>query len=46
MRGKCYNVPSGTVGYDPEWGKTLLYPTEEEYFEVIREEEDGQDDDR
>lgn len=46
MSGKCFNVSSGTVGFDPEWGKTLLYSTEEEYYEIIREEENEQDDNR
>lgn len=40
--GKYYVTNTGTKGFDGK--KYILYPTEDEYFEALREEE--QDDDR
>lgn len=35
---KFYNISTGTKGYDPDRGAYIEYPTEDEYFEMVRED--------
>lgn len=39
---KFYYTSSEVRGYDPKSGRYLSYPTEEEYIEARREEEDNE----
>lgn len=42
---KTYDVKCGTVGIMPDGSKTILFPTEEEAIEYIREEQQEEDSD-
>ena len=40
---KTYDVKCGTIGILPDGKKTMLFPTEEEAMEYIREEKEDED---
>lgn len=40
-----YNVKSGVRGFDSDWGSYMEFPTEDEYIELQREEEEYNADD-
>lgn len=42
---KTYDVKCGTVGILPDGKKTILFPTEEEAVEYIREQEQEENED-
>lgn len=48
MDVRCYDVKEGTIGFvksEDGGEKKMLFPTEDEYYEYVRqsEEEEGQD---
>ena len=45
-RRKLYFNDSEVRGYDPATGTYLKFPTEQEYDEYLKEQEDNDEDDR
>ena len=41
---KTYDVKCGTVGILPDGNETMLFPTEDEAIEYIREQQDEDED--